>query len=132
MSRQRLHPAPGDSFLYRGFISYPLRIYFDIGRARVTTPDATFEPVRFLFRNHSAAAWAIDLEADSATRVLFATNTTFVRRAIAREDHRLILSDATEWLIHPLPSMGCGACKKGVTKGLGTDVLLDPNRTTIP
>lgn len=102
----------------------------DISRVRVQTPNVVVHSGRFLFHNGRAAVWVIDKRARTATRVLFTTNSTFVKAPRGRNPHTLTLFDNSQWLMSQV-SGGCG-CSSNPIRGYSTDDLLSDDLTSVP
>lgn len=95
----------------------------DFRRARVVTPYQIFEPVRFVWRQGRVALFRVD--ESSAERLLLETDSTFTKRHLARDPHRLTLSTGEEWEIWPSYQGGCGCKSNPLTGKSFRDLLAD-------
>lgn len=98
----------------------------DFRKAKIVTPDATYDEHRFIYQNGRIAVWSSDESTWTADRILLLEGATFAKRSRASDPHIITLSDGTEWQVTPQYAGGCG-CAPYPLKGISYTQLLDPD-----
>lgn len=98
--------------------------YVDFLKATVTHPDGVIHKARVAWHAGTLAIWK-DAGRGEATRVFFATDTTFTKRTTARQPHIFTLQSGAELKVIPNGGCACGSVLKHYT----TAQLVDPDLT---
>lgn len=99
----------------------------NISRTVVRVNGEVYQPARFVYHNNVAAVWLEDKRTRTATRVLYATDATFVPNNSARDPLKIITTDDTWEIRQQSGGCSCGSPLKKLT----FQQLLDPELTSV-